>query len=102
MTDSYTMSPEELRGHAARLRKVQDRLDTALKAAGQVSLDPLAYGLLNPGIAVMVTIVSRVGVAALDQGEQAVADTIAEVRKTADLAEEVERGTWIAFRGMGR
>jgi Excreted virulence factor EspC, type VII ESX diderm len=43
---SYEVVPDDLRAHASHLDGLVDRLNTAVSAAGSVTMDDHAYGLL--------------------------------------------------------
>ncbi|MBB5957684.1 hypothetical protein FHS29_004279 [Saccharothrix tamanrassetensis] len=102
MNQGYQVLVEELRGHADRLRGVEDQLHQALDAAQQVSLSGQAYGKTCGMLPPMMTFVAGAGVHALAEVAQSVAETIGTVKRTANDYETVEQGNAQTFRGGTR
>lgn len=95
----YEVPVEELRGHADRLRGVEDQLNQALDAARQVSMSGEAYGKICTMFPPIVSFVSGAGIESLSECVTSVGDTIASVRGAADDYEDVDRGNASAFAG---
>lgn len=99
MNGEYEVLVEELRGHADRLRGIEDQLDQALDAARQVSLSTEAYGKICTFFPPVVRAISDAGTASLAECASSVAETITGVRGTATDYESVERDNASAFGG---
>lgn len=102
MNQGYQVLVEELRGHADRLRGVQDQLDQAVDAARQVSLSGEAYGKTCAMLPPMMTFIANAGVHALHEVASSVGETIEGVKRTATDYETVEQANAQALRRSGR
>ncbi|RKT53054.1 type VII secretion target [Saccharothrix australiensis] len=98
MNQGYQVLVEELRGHADRLRGVEDQLHQALDAARQVGLSGQAYGRTCAMLPPMMAFVANAGVRSLSEVAESVAETITTVKRTAAEYESVEQGNARAFR----
>jgi len=99
VNQGYRVLVEELRGHADRLRGVQDQLHQALDAAQQVSLSGQAYGKLCRMLPPMMVLIANGGVHAVAEAAEAVDRTALTVKRTADEYEAVDQANAGAFRG---
>ncbi|MEU4802747.1 type VII secretion target [Actinosynnema sp. NPDC023587] len=99
MNQGYQVLVEELRGHADRLRGVEDQLAQAVDAARQVSLSGEAYGKTCVMLPPMMTFIANAGVHALTEVAGSIGETIETVKRTATDYETVEQGNAQAFRG---
>lgn len=95
----YEVVADELRGHADRLRGVEDQLTQAVDAARQVSLSGSAYGKTCSMLPPMMVFIANAGVASLTEVAGSVAETIAGVRRTAADYDAVEQNNARPFRG---
>lgn len=91
MSDRVSVTPDELREHASGVDEVIDRLDTAVEAAQQVSLDNDAYGILCRPFAWMLDPVEQYGIDTLKQAVEGMRDTAENVRGAAEDYESVDQ-----------
>ncbi|WP_017976562.1 ESX-1 secretion-associated protein [Actinopolyspora halophila] len=91
MSDRVNVTPDELREHASGVDEVIDRLDTAVEAAQQVSLDNDAYGILCRPFAWMLDPVEQHGIDTLKQAVEGMRDTAENVRGAAEDYESVDQ-----------
>ncbi len=98
MNQGYRVLVDELRGHADRLRGVEDQLAQAVDAARQVSLSGEAYGKICTMLPPMMVFISNAGVQSLTDVARSIGETVETVRRTAADYEAVEQANAQAFR----
>jgi hypothetical protein len=80
--DGYEVLTGELDAHAGKVDSFTDRLRTAGDAASQVTMNDSAYGVLCQPFAAMLQPFEELGVRALRQAGDAMAETARKVRDT--------------------
>lgn len=80
--DGYEVLTGELDAHAGKVDAFTDRMRTASDAANQVTMNDSAYGVLCQPFAAMLQPFEELGVRALRQGCDALAETARKVRDT--------------------
>jgi uncharacterized protein YukE len=79
----YEVLTDELGTHAGRVDALADRLQAAVAAAQQVSMDNSAYGVICQPFALLVDPFEQMGVQALQKAQDSVTDTARKVREAA-------------------
>ncbi|HEY7597368.1 MAG TPA: type VII secretion target [Actinophytocola sp.] len=83
MADGYDVLTGELEGHAGKVDGLTDRLRTAVDAANTVTMNNDAFGVVCQPFAAMLQPFEEMGVRALRQGADTMADIAGKVRDTA-------------------
>jgi excreted virulence factor EspC (type VII ESX diderm) len=100
MTMSFQVVSDELRAHASHLDGLTDRLNTAVSAAGQVTMDTEAYGVLCAFLPPIINAVTEQHATdTLHAAVQGMTDTANNVRTAAssyDDAEQSNAAPWKA------
>lgn len=99
MPDEMNVVIESLRTHASKVDGVADRLDTAVAASQQVSLDNDAYGILCRPFAWMLDPVEEMGVEALRNAVKSMQQVADDVRATAEDYQQVDDRNSELIRG---
>jgi hypothetical protein len=76
----YEVLTGELGTHAGKVDGLAERLQTAVQAAQQVTMDNSAYGVLCQPFALLLDPFEQLGVRALQSAQESVADTAGKVR----------------------
>jgi Excreted virulence factor EspC, type VII ESX diderm len=98
MPDGYEVLTGELDVHAAKVDGFADRLQTAVDAARQVTMDNGAYGVICQPFAMLLEPFEQMGVNALDKAAESVADTGAKVRDASRYYGGTETAEAATFR----
>ncbi|WP_019853099.1 ESX-1 secretion-associated protein [Actinopolyspora mortivallis] len=91
MSEQVHVTPEELRAHASTVDEVVDRLNTAVDASQQVSLDNDAYGILCRPFAWMLDPVEQHGIDTLKKAVEGMRETAENLRDAAGTYESVDK-----------
>jgi hypothetical protein len=98
MADGFGVLSTELRGHAAGIDALLDRLDQAISAAQTVSMPDGAYGLICQFLPPVINPLERRGVDGISAARSGMAEAATAVRDSAeaydthDLANEKSFG----------
>ncbi|HEU5472182.1 MAG TPA: type VII secretion target [Actinophytocola sp.] len=98
--DGYEVLTGELDAHAGRVDGLTDRLRTAADAANQVTMNNDAYGVVCQPFAQLLQPFEELGVRALRQGVDALADTARKVRDTAKGYTTTDTSEAAQYQGM--
>ncbi|OZM73731.1 ESX-1 secretion-associated protein [Amycolatopsis antarctica] len=90
MSGGFEVLGEELETHAGKVDGLAERLRTAVRAAQQVSMDNSAFGVICQPFALLLDPFEQMGVQALEQGAESVADTAGKVRDASSKYAERE------------
>jgi uncharacterized protein YukE len=99
MADGYEVLAGELETHASKVDGYSERMRTAVDAARQVTMNNEAYGVICQPFAMLLQPFEELGVRALEQAAETIADTARKVRDSAtsytgtDAAEAAGYGT---------
>jgi len=99
--DGYEVLTDELGTHAGKVDGLAERLQTAVDAARQVSMDNSAFGVICQPFALMLDPFERMGVQALEAAKESVSGTAGSVRTAATKYEGQDEGTAQAVKTMG-
>src|SRR5437879_2345049 len=77
----YVVLTDELGTHAGKVHTLAHRLQTAFAAAQHVFMDNSAYGVICQPFALLLDPFEQMGVQALRQAQESVADTAGKVRE---------------------
>ena len=102
MPDGYDVLTEELRTHAGKVDGFVDRLRTAADAAGQVTMNNEAYGVICQPFAMLLQPFEQMGANAVAQAVQTVTDSAGKIRDTAgsyDTSDQAEAQTFTSIEG---
>ncbi|MBB5153081.1 ESX-1 secretion-associated protein [Saccharopolyspora phatthalungensis] len=100
MADQMNVVTENLRAHSSKVDGVVDRLNTALDASQQVTMDDSAYGILCQPFAMMLQPVEQNGVQALQKAVSAMEGIAENVRGAAEDYQSMDDDNSSMFRGM--
>jgi hypothetical protein len=100
MPDSgYEVLTGELNAHAGKVDGFADRLQTAVDAARQVTMNNEAYGVICQPFAMLLQPFEEMGVNALSKGSETVRENAGTVRDAATAYESTEDAKTAAFQG---
>lgn len=88
MAGGFGVEPDEVRSHAKKVSEVGDRLGEAGSAAGEITLNNQAFGLIGQFLVPGVMAVGGLATGAIKLGEQATESMFEALRETADTYEE--------------
>jgi hypothetical protein len=91
----------ELTTHAGHLGDIESRLNTALSAARQVSMDNDAYGVLGQPFAWMLDPFEPMGSDMIQAAQDVVTNHIENLSKTAEAYGGTEEGNRVTFAQSG-
>ncbi|MFD4251298.1 type VII secretion target [Amycolatopsis thermoflava] len=80
--NGYEVLTDELGTHAGKVDGLAERLQTAVEAARQVSMDNSAFGVICQPFAMMLDPFEQMGVRALEVATESVSGTAGNVRTT--------------------
>lgn len=101
MTSSFEVVSSELRAHASHLDGLSDRLNTAVSAAGQVSMDNQAYGILCAFLPPIVNATTQQDATdALKAAVEGMSTTADNVRTAASNYDEQEQSNAAPFQAQ--
>ncbi|MDA3627776.1 type VII secretion target [Saccharopolyspora sp. WRP15-2] len=87
---TFQVEAEDLTAHASHLEALTDRVDTAISAAEQVSMDDEAYGLLCSFLPPIINPMEEEGLNALKAAKEGITTTADNVRQTAKEYQETD------------
>jgi hypothetical protein len=99
MPDGYKVYPDEMRAHAKKVHAASDRLGTAESAAGQVTMNKEAFGLIGQPLAAGVMVIEGVATGAVGAAKLMVDGVASGIKAMADAYDEVEHAKKQAFGG---
>jgi hypothetical protein len=97
--DGYEVLAGELAAHTGKLDALSDRLRTAVDAAGQVTMNDSAYGVVCGPFALMLQPFEELGVRTLRQGVEVIADTARKARDAAASCSGTDTAEAAQYRG---
>ncbi|WP_158892417.1 type VII secretion target [Amycolatopsis anabasis] len=97
----YEVLHDELGTHAGKVDGLAQRLQTAVDAAQQVTMDNSAYGVICQPFALMLDPFEKMGVDALRKAHEAVTDSAGKVRDAAKQYEGKEKDTIQTLKSTG-
>jgi methylmalonyl-CoA mutase cobalamin-binding subunit len=97
----YDVLTTELETHAHTVDGLVERLQEAVAAAQQVTMDNSAYGVICQSFALMIDPFEQMGVQALQTAQTSVADTAAGLRDTVNSYTSREHAHAQAFTTLG-
>jgi hypothetical protein len=83
VTDGYDVLSSELRGHAARIDGLVDRLDQAISAAQTVSMPDGAYGIICQFLPPVINPLEQRGIEGIGAARSGMAEAATGVRDSA-------------------
>ncbi|MBP2321697.1 hypothetical protein JOF56_002082 [Kibdelosporangium banguiense] len=95
----YEVLTGELTAHAGKVDGFADRLQTAVDAARQVTMNNDAYGVICQPFALLLQPFEEMGVNALTKGSETVRETAGTVRDAAKSYDTSEAARASSFRG---
>lgn len=99
MPDGYKVDTDVMRAHAKKMDAASDRLGTAQSAAGQMTLQNEAFGLIGQPLAAGVMVIEGVATGAVAASKLMVEGVASGIRAMADAYDEVEHAKKQAFGG---
>ncbi|MDQ0379334.1 type VII secretion target [Amycolatopsis thermophila] len=99
--DGYEVLTDELGTHAGKVDGLAERLQTAVDAARQVSMDNGAFGVICQPFAMMLDPFEQRGIQALEAAKECVSGTAGNVRTASTNYEGQDEGTRQAVKRMG-
>ena len=99
MPNGYEVLTGELTAHAGKVDGIADRLQTAVDAARQVTMNNDAYGVICQPFAILLQPFEEMGVNALAKGSETVRDNAGTVRDAAKAYDATETAKTSTFRG---
>nr|WP_042184235.1 type VII secretion target [Kibdelosporangium sp. MJ126-NF4]CEL16167.1 hypothetical protein [Kibdelosporangium sp. MJ126-NF4]CTQ94092.1 hypothetical protein [Kibdelosporangium sp. MJ126-NF4] len=100
MPDSgYEVLTTELTAHASKVDGLAERLQTAVDAARQVTMNNDAYGVICQPFAMLLQPFEQMGVNALAQGSDKVREIAGTVRDAVKTYDAREANQTAAFKG---
>ena len=95
----YEVLTGELTSHAGKVDGLADRLQTAVDAARQVTMNNDAYGVICQPFAMLLQPFEEMGVNALTKGSEKVREIAGTVRDAAKSYDSRETSQAATFRG---
>ncbi|GAB3567158.1 type VII secretion target [Amycolatopsis endophytica] len=99
--NGYEVLTDELGTHAGKVDGLADRLQTAVDAARQVSMDNGAFGVICQPFAMLLDPFEQMGIQALEAAKESVSGTAGNVRTAVTKYEGQDEGTRQALKQMG-
>jgi len=96
----YQVLTTELTGHASKVDGLADRLQTAVDAARQVTMNNDAYGVICQPFAMLLQPFEQMGVNALTKASETVRDNAGTVRDAAKAYDARETSQAATFQGQ--
>jgi hypothetical protein len=100
-SDGYEVLHDELDTHAGKVDGLAQRLQTAVDAAQQVTMDNSAYGVICQPFALMLDPFEQMGVKALQKAHDSVGDSAGKVRDAASQYDTKEKDTIKTVKSAG-
>lgn len=97
----YEVLNEELRTHSGKVDAFAERMQTAVDAARQVTMDNSAFGVICQPFALLLQPFEERGVEALEQGSETITETAGKVRDAASAYESAEGAQSSAIQQAG-
>lgn len=97
----YNVLSTELRGHAARIDGLLDRLDQAISAAQTVSMPDGAYGIICQFLPPAINPLEQRGIEGISAARSGMAEAATGVRESADTYYAQEQANTRSFGDIG-
>jgi hypothetical protein len=102
MVDGFGVLSTELRGHAAGIDALLDRLDQAISAAQAVSMPDGAYGLICQFLPPVINPLEQRGIDGISAARSGMADAATEVRNSAETYDAHDQANEQSFGDISR
>ncbi|OXM63264.1 MULTISPECIES: type VII secretion target [Amycolatopsis] len=99
--NGYEVLTDELGTHAGKVDGLAQRLQTAVDAARQVSMDNSAFGVICQPFAMMLDPFEQMGIRALETAKESVTGTAGNVRTAVTKYEGQDEGTRQTVKQLG-
>lgn len=90
MAGGFGVEPDEVRAHAKKVSEVGDQLGEAGSAAGEITLNNQAFGLIGQFLVPGVLAVGGLATGAIKLAEQTTESMFEALKETADTYEEAD------------
>lgn len=90
MAGEFGVEPDEVRSHAKKVSEVGDKLGESGSAAGEITLNNEAFGLIGQFLVPGVLAVGGITTGVIKAGEQATEGMFEALKETADTYEEAD------------
>ncbi|MEU5851115.1 ESX-1 secretion-associated protein [Saccharopolyspora shandongensis] len=100
MGDQMNVVTENLRAHSSKVDGVADKLQTAVDAAQQVTMNDDAYGIICQPFAMLLQPFEENGVEALSKAVESMQEIAEKVRSTAEDYQSVDDANSAAIGGI--